>query len=388
MAPGGARRREAVLAVALLAFAAWLSAAPAPASARTVWLCKPWDRPNPCRGGLDTTFYSTSGEARAESPSNARRPRIDCFYVYPTVSQEMGPNSDREPDEQEVAIAEYQAARFSQRCRVFAPMYRQLTLSSIAAPPPDEEFRAAGRRAYRDVRDAFLDYLRNHNRGRGFVLIGHSQGSYMLTELIRRQIDRAPRVRRRLVSALLLGGNVTVKKGKRAGGSFRNVPTCRRASQTGCVIGFSTYSEPPPDNTRFGRPGSRVAEVFGFPSGPGLEVVCTNPASLRNRRAPLETLLRSEPYPGVLGVFLIQMYGGPPPSAPTPWLQPQDHYTGRCVHSNEAHVLMLRPIAGARKMNGAPDDTWGQHLADVNIGLGDLIDVVRSQTRTHLRARR
>jgi hypothetical protein len=49
---------------------------------------------------------------------------------------------------------------------------------------------------------------------------------------------------------------------------------------------------------------------------------------------------------------------------------------------------MLRPVAGARKMNGAPDDTWGQHLADVNIGLGDLIDVVRAQTRTHLRARR
>jgi hypothetical protein len=267
-------------------------------------------------------------------------------------------------------------------------MYRQLTLATIASPPPEDELRQAGYRAYRDVRNAFLDYIRNYNHGRGFVLIGHSQGTYMLTQLIRRQIDRVPGVRRRLVSAVLLGGNVTVKKGRATGGSFRKVPVCRRASSIGCVIAFSTYNETPPDNTRFGRPGSRVAEIFGFPQGPGLEVVCTNPASLRNRRAPLETILRSEPYPGVLGVFMAQMYGGPQPSAPTPWLVPPDHYSGKCVRANQAHVLMISELAGARHLNPAPDDTWGLHLADGNIGLGDLIDVVRSETRAFLRARR
>jgi hypothetical protein len=267
-------------------------------------------------------------------------------------------------------------------------MYRQLTLSSIASPPSEEELRAAARLAYRDVRDAFRLYLRRYNRGRGFVLIGHSQGTYMLTELIRRQVDRAPGVRERLVSALLLGGNVTTRKGRPAGGSFRNVPVCKRRSQTGCVIAFSTYNETPPDNTRFGRPGSRVSSAFGHPTGPRTEVICTNPASLRNRRAPLESLLRSEPYPGVLGALLVLMYGGPPPIALTPWIEPQDHYTGRCVHANGAHVLMLRPIGSARKLNSSPDDTWGLHLADVNIGLGDLIDVVTAQTRAFVRSRR
>ena len=72
-------------------------------------------------------------------------------------------------------------------------------------------------------------------------------------------------------------------------------------------------------------------------------------------------------------------------TASTPWLVPQDHYRGRCVRANEAHVLMVSPIAGARRLNPSPDDTWGLHLIDVNIALGDLIDVVAAQTRAHLR---
>ncbi len=78
-------------------------------------------------------------------------------------------------------------------------------------------------RAYQDVRDAWRDYLRNYNHGRGVVLIGHSQGSFVLRELVAKEIDSKPKVRERLISALLLGGNVTVKKGKDVGGDFKHV---------------------------------------------------------------------------------------------------------------------------------------------------------------------
>jgi hypothetical protein len=119
---------------------------------------------------------------------------------------------------------------------------------------------------------------------------------------------------------------------------------------------------------------------FGFPAGPGYEILCTNPASLgANERAPLSTYLRSEPFPGLLGALLVEMYGGPPPSADTPWLQPQDHYTGRCEQREGANVLMLEPIGDARKLNPAPDPSWGLHLADANIALGDLVAVVERQ---------
>ena len=74
---------------------------------------------------------------------------------------------------------------------------------------------------------AFVAFLRRIGSHRGFVLIGHSQGSFHLERLIRRRIDDKPALRRRLVSAVLLGGDVTVRKGSDRGGISA---TCRHAS--------------------------------------------------------------------------------------------------------------------------------------------------------------
>ena len=125
----------------------------------TVWLCEPGVEPNPCRESLETTVQAEDGSSTVESPGLAERPKIDCFYVYPTVSEDPGQNSDLSIDPEHEAIARYQAGRFSQRCRVWAPMYRQATLASIAGG--NNESRAAALRfAYEDVRAAWLDYLR------------------------------------------------------------------------------------------------------------------------------------------------------------------------------------------------------------------------------------
>ncbi len=50
------------------------------------------------------------------------------------------------------------------------------------------------------------------------MLIGHSQGSFTLTSLIAAEIDSKPALRRKLVSALIIGGQVTVPTGKDVGG--------------------------------------------------------------------------------------------------------------------------------------------------------------------------
>jgi hypothetical protein len=326
------------------------------------------------------------GATRSESPPLAAHPRIDCFYVYPTVSQQPGASSDRTVEAQQTAIAEYQAARFSRHCRVYAPMYRQRTLASINGPPQQQA--EALKLAYSDIAAAWRDYRDHYNRGRGFVLIGHSQGTTMLRQLIRSEIDQRPKLRRRMVSAILPGGNVTVRAGSVVGGDFQHVPGCTKRRQTGCAVAWSTFADPPPPNTRFGRPvAANGVNPFGFPTGAGYEVLCTNPAALAGGAAPLKSYLRSEPFPGLLGALLVEMYGGPPPSADTPWLQPQDHYTARCAHVSDAHVLMLSPVGGARKLNAAPDPSWGLHLSDVNIPLGDLVGLVATQERVYLRKR-
>jgi hypothetical protein len=207
---------------ALAASLAALLVVCAPASAKTVWLCKPGLAKNPCLAPLTTTLIDADGPAGVERVKRARRPEIDCFYVYPTVSGQPTLNANRRIEAEQRAVARQQASRFSQVCRPFAPVYRQLTLAAIQRPegiPPD-----AAARAFLDVRAAWREYLRRHNRGRGVVLVGHSQGTYMLRALIRREIDRRPEVRRRLVSALLTGGNVLVRKGRPAGGDFTGVP--------------------------------------------------------------------------------------------------------------------------------------------------------------------
>jgi hypothetical protein len=372
--------RAQVLAALAAGIAAVLLFGTSSAHAATTWLCKPGANPNPCVGSLQTTVIDSSGASHVENPKNAKKPPIDCFYVYPTVSEDKTTNSDLSIDPEENAIALYQASRFSERCRVFAPMYRQVTLQGIFGGTIPQD---ALNLAYSDVVAAWKEYLRRFNRGRGVVLIGHSQGSGMLEQLIRQKIDRSRKARERLVSAILLGGNVLVKQGTDVGGFFKHVPGCRSARQTGCVIAFSTFNQTPPDNALFGKPGG-VSAFFGV-NPAGMQVLCTNPAALRGGTAPLDTVVPTSPFPGTLGAGVSILYNGAPPTAPTPWVTPQDHYNGQCVQSNGANVLMLSPIGAARTLTPSPDPSWGLHLADGNIALGNLVDDVRAEAKAYLK---
>lgn len=377
---------KAGIALAIAAAVALIMAlaGPAAAEAKTVWLCKPGAAPNPCFENLQTTVIAGDGAAKVVNTPVAADPKVDCFYVYPTVSDQPATNADLIVDPEQTAIARYQASRFSQRCRVFAPMYRQLTLTGISQPALP---RSALELAYGDVAAAWREYMKRYNKGRGVVLIGHSQGTGMLTELIREKIDRFPAARERLVSALLLGGNVTVKQGSDVGGAFNKVPACRSKKQRHCVVAYSTFNEPPPDTPAFGKPSGALVDAFGGGGRADTEVLCNNPAALGGGVAPLRTLVPTSPFPGTIGLGVRLTFNGTPPTAATPWVQPQDHYTGICQSSNGANVLMVSPVGSARTLVPVPDPTWGLHLADVNIALGDLVGLVRSQSRSYLKAR-
>ncbi len=362
-----------VLAIALL---------PGSAEAKTRWLCKPGTKPNPCKGSLETTKYAVNGSTTVEQPANARRPKYDCFYVYPTVSEQETVNADKSVDPQQTAIAEYQAARFSQTCRVYAPVYRQLTLKAIGGAGIDP---AAAEIAYGDVLEAWRTYLRKYNHGRGVVIVGHSQGTGMLSTLLRREIERKRAQDRKLISAILLGGNVVVPKGERAGGTFRHTPLCRTPKQTGCVIAFSTFNETPPADSVFGRTTGALVSLPKGADPADYRVACVNPAAIGSGGpARLQTIARSEPFPGTLGVGIGLMYGFDVPTADTPWLVPQDHYWGDCVRENGADVLKITPVAGARVLTPSPTAAWGLHLLDGNVALGDLVGVVHRQGKRYL----
>jgi Protein of unknown function (DUF3089) len=343
-------------------------AAAGTASARTVWLCKPGQTPNPCNVSMATTVFSpTLHKIKVVHPAKVKRPAIDCFYVYPTVSDQKTTLANLHVDPEERSIALYQAARYSQYCRVFAPMYRQVTVPALQSGNHESPKQLAT--PLNDVRNAFATYLRKYNHGRGFVLIGHSQGSFVLEQLIAKDVDTNATVRRHLVSAILLGGNVLVRRGKTVGGSFKHVPACRSATQLGCVIAFSTFDQPPPATSLFGR--TTVA---------GDQVLCTNPAALGGGAAKVDPIFPSAPFaPNTLIAAGISLLKLTQPQASTTWTSEPGAYRARCSSAGGANVLQITPLRGAQTPTPSPDPTWGLHLVDANIALGNLIDVVRRE---------
>jgi hypothetical protein len=188
--------RAAPLAVAFALVAPALARADVPHW--QAWLCRPGLKVNYCNTDLSVTAIPAKGAAKVIKVPDTRNPPVDCFYVYTTVSTEKRGNADLRIQREEQYIALAQAARFSQVCRVFAPLYRQTTIYGNG----DRDL------AYADVLAAWRDYLAHWNDGRGVVLIGHSQGSGMLERLIEQE---QASIRKLLVSALLLGGNVQVE---------------------------------------------------------------------------------------------------------------------------------------------------------------------------------
>jgi Protein of unknown function (DUF3089) len=346
------------------------AAAPHPADAKTKWLCKPGLRDNPCDMRMDVARYSPDGQLLGGDDPPPTRRRIDCFYVYPTVSDQPTPIANRRIDPELRSIVRYQAARYGRTCRIYAPVYRQVTVSGLSRAKPAE-----AERGYRDVRAAWRAYLKHHNRGRGVVLIGHSQGAFRLRELIADEIEDRPRIRRRIVSAILLGGNVTVARGSDAGGDFDRIRACRAPAQLRCVVAFSTYAAPiPPD------------AIFGRTTLPGRQVLCTNPAALGGGEAPIDPVFPHEPFaPGTAIAATLAATGVPRPESSATWLSFPDAFRARCVDEGGASVLQVTGAPGAPALRPVPTPAWGLHVTDANIALGDLEALVRRQARAYLR---
>jgi hypothetical protein len=363
----------------VLSTAALLAGAPQ-AGAKTVWLCKPGEKHNPCEPRLDTSMISPTGEVLGtKTPKADKKPKIDCFYVYPTVSDDQTRNSDRSIDPEERSIALYQAARYSQYCRVYAPVYRQFTIPALLSGQPTTAEEQA--LAYGDVLSAWKTYLKKFNDGRGVVLIGHSQGTLWLRKLISEQIDSKKSVRKQIVSAILLGGNVLVAKGQDSGGDFDHIPACYQPTDTGCVIAYSTFNAPVPAGSLFGRPGGTT-----FGGDPANEqVLCTNPAALTGGSGVVHAIMPTEPFaPGTTIGAATQAVGFPRSNATTTWVEADSAYTAACSSADNANVLQLTDLPGAPHLNAVPDATWGLHLVDANIALGNLIDTVHKQERAYL----
>jgi hypothetical protein len=392
-------RPLAILAsAAALAFAATAAAGQAPPpkndySKPEAWLCRPDKANDACSVDLTTTVVRADGSETVERFKADPQAPVDCFYVYPTVSLDPGVVSDMKAGPEELNVVRQQLARFGATCRIYAPLYRQFTLTGLQAmilghPLPGSSDPALRQVGYDDVLDAWTYYLAHENKGRGVVLIGHSQGSGVLTRLIAAEIDGKP-AQDRLVSALLLGTRLPVAPGKGTG-LFKSIPTCRSPSQTGCAVAYATFRDtvPPPADSRFGR----VADA------PGMEAACVNPANLSGGPGELKAYLSN--------TAQIATAAAPQPAwvkgkanPTTPFVSVPGLLTARCVSKNgfnylEAHVNADPADPRTDDIPGdvvTPDGKvsadWGLHLIDANIAMGNLVELVGEQSKAWLAKR-
>jgi uncharacterized protein YceK len=343
------------------------------------WLCLP-GRTDVCSGNLDASLFKP-----ADTPAGHERFRanpdapIDCFYVYPTISNDPAPNSDMIAGDEERRAAEHQLARFGSECKLYAPVYRQVTIQGLRSRLSGKPMAVDQQLPYRDVLDAWNYYLQHHNKGRGVVLIGHSQGSRVLADLLKHQIEGKP-AQKQLVSAILLGYNVIVPKGREVGGTFSHVPLCRSVGQTGCVVAYVSFREnlPPPGNSLFGR------------TTDGNTVACTNPAALAGGRGvlrsyfPVKTNLMGQPHDKTRFAGLAQ-------KSDAPFANPEAIASAECVQRDNASYLNVS-INPAYMTAGIDIDgdlfygdrllqEWGLHLVDVDLAQGNLVEIVRQQAQ-------
>lgn len=350
------------------------------------WLCHPDqdDADNICLQDLDATAVAPDGTTTFEPHMPAADPAFDCFYVYPTASFDSGGNSDLVANDEEVFIVKNQAARFNSICRVFAPIYRQVTLSVIF----NDGLQGDGELAYGDVVDSFKHYIANENDGRGFILIGHSQGSGHLARLIQEEVEQRDAVAARMIAAYLLGTTIAVPVGQDVGGTFQSTPLCKEPDQIGCLVTYSSWrdSDPPDDNAIFGSTGE--ADTVA---------ACVNPADLTGAKATLDPYFPGE----VKGVFTVALGDGASPFADpdardpiaTPYFKMPDFVQGECVDRGEHQYLEITAMADpedprADDFNGdfRGAEGWGLHLVDVSIALGNLIDLAELQGAAWLAA--
>ena len=206
------------------------------------------------------------------APADTAPRDFAVFFVHPTSYLERSNWNAPLDDERSQRIARIyvrgMASPFNQASEIWAPRYRQATFGAFLTDQP--EAQQAIDSAYRDVRQAFDYFLESVDPDTPIVLAGHSQGSLHLLKLLQDEVAAsaaAPRV----VAAYVVGWPISIEHDLPALG----FPACVTASQTGCILSWSSFAEPADP--------SRVLDSYRL--SPGLDgqprgdsaILCTNP---------------------------------------------------------------------------------------------------------------
>ena len=186
---------------------------------------------------------------------------VDVFFIHPTTFAASGKwNADlkmkRVNARTNKLSMRFQASVFNGSCKVYAPCYRQANI--IAYVEKRGNAPKVFGLAYSDIREAFIYFLKNYNKGRPFIIASHSQGTDHAVTLIK-EFFKDSLLKKQLVVAYIIGRPILK-------GSLKEIPIGDSASQTGCFVTWNAV--PWGENTI-------------FRADPG-NVECTNPLSWKH----------------------------------------------------------------------------------------------------------
>ena len=204
-------------------------------------------------------------------PGSARA-GVAVFFVHPTSFLKRthwnGPIDDPQARQIGEITVRAEACVFAAAAEVWAPRYRQATFGAFLSDDPAA--RRAHDLAYADVAEAFDAFVAAQPPGRGMVLAGHSQGSFIIKRLLREKIAGTP-LAKRIVAAYVIGWVVDTARDLPAMG----MPACAAPAQTGCVISFLSFTDDA-DTAMMRDAYERFASAPGNPRA-APHYLCSNP---------------------------------------------------------------------------------------------------------------
>ena len=197
---------------------------------------------------------------------------VAVFFVHPTTYLKKTHWNAPLDDPQARQIGEItvraNASVFANAAEVWAPRYRQATLGAFVSEDPAA--RQALDLAYADVAEAFDTFVAAQPPGRGIVLAGHSQGSFIVKRLLKDKIAGTP-LAKRIVAAYAVGWIVDTARDLPAMG----LPGCAAPAQTGCMVSFLSFADNA-DPSTMRNAYERLAGPSGaLPAPP--QILCSNP---------------------------------------------------------------------------------------------------------------
>jgi len=164
-------------------------------------------------------------------------PNIDAFFIHPTLylkgnSWNADINDKKLNKEIGNAAIKNQASVFLGIANIYAPHYRQMHIQSYYDLKNGLQ---AFEVAYSDVKNAFIYYWENFNKGNKFIIAGHSQGTNHAERLLKEIILKNDSMRTLLLVSYLPG--MPIKQ------FHKDLPPCSSPNQLDCFLSWRSLAE-------------------------------------------------------------------------------------------------------------------------------------------------